>query len=126
MSRLKKMQTDNPAVKPSGKCQWIYGDEGEFEVYAVREGDATHTPWECRLSCPTTGACSNGYLANFKWTTESLLSACQTMLRLIRSVYGGKWYLDIRRKEHESRIFDKPIGTREKAERASREPGEGD
>lgn len=97
-SNLQSRIDPDTASTTTGECRLIYGDDGEFDVFAIRLADAEHErDWEMLLTYPTAGVWPNGVVKRAKWTSELLMEAMQPTFRKVRSVYGGDWVLDIRR-----------------------------
>lgn len=115
--RDKAERLESGEQQATGRCRLIYGDDGDFEVYAIRLADEKHAEWSMRLSYPTAGVWPNGVRKRAQWTADSLMEALQPTLRKIRSVYGGPWVLDIRAARQESYPGDRPTGAKAEAER---------
>ena len=84
--RDKQEQIESGERQAIGKCRLIYGEDGDFEVYAIRQEDENHRYWPMRLMYPTAGIWPNGVKKRAQWTRESLMDALQSTLRRIRQV----------------------------------------
>lgn len=74
--------------------EYIYGPDGEFEVYAVCiRSDLPDVVY--RLSYPTARRWADGQVARIPWTEDRLRDGLSRTMRQIRDIYGGEWILDI-------------------------------
>ena len=106
----KSQRLDAVQREAVGRCRLIYGEDGEFEVYAVCQGDENHHAWSMRLMYPTAGIWRNGVKKKAQWTGELLIDAMQSTLRKIRQAYRGSWFLDVRKTVTLSAPMDRQPG----------------
>lgn len=110
-------ERNKDAGEPQGKCDYVYGDDGAFEVVAqmLRPG---MPDWCMKLAYPTDRRWGNGVVRRIEWTEDRLRDAMQPAFRRIRATYGGDWVLSVwAAKAGVSDPMDRDPGARDDAER---------